>query len=105
MNLANCGDVAGAEVVQLYITDQQAGADRPAQSLKGFVKVHLEAGQSRRVSMRLPVCELAIFCPDANQWQIRGGGYLVRLGSSSRDIRLQQAFFIEEVKAKIEEAI
>ena len=105
MNLINSGKVAGAEVVQLYVSDEQAEADRPLQSLKNFEKIYLEPGQSRRVSMQLPLSELAVFCPESNQWQLRAGSYLVRLGSSSRDIRLQQHILVKDVNAKIEEAL
>ncbi len=44
LTVINTGDVAGAEVVQLYIADQQPGDDRPPQSLKGFKKLWLGAG-------------------------------------------------------------
>ena len=104
MNLTNSGELAGAEVVQLYISDQQAGDDRPPQSLKNFAKIHLEPGQSRRVSMQLPIAELAVYCPETNLWQLRTRSYLVCLGSSSRDIRLQEEFVVEEVSTPIEEA-
>jgi beta-glucosidase len=105
IKLTNMGGVAGAEVVQLYINDQQAGDDRPPQALKHFKKVYLEAGQVCQVRMQLPVSELKVFCPETNQWQLRAGGYLVRLGSSSRDIRLQQAISVQEVNAHAEEAL
>lgn len=105
MNLANVGGVAGAEVVQLYVSDQQAENDRPLHSLKNFKKVYLDSGESRRVSLQLPIAELANYCPETNQWRLRTGGYRVRLGSSSRDIRLQQEFFVEEVNTQLEEAL
>lgn len=95
MTLSNCGARAGTEVVQLYIADSPACEGRPLQSLKGFDKVQLDAGESRRVCLQLDIAELEIYCPDSNQWTIRPGGYQIRLGSSSRDIRLQQDIFIE----------
>ena len=92
-------------MVQLYIADLQAGDDRPGrerpgrerpvQALKGFEKIQLEVGESRQVSMELPASELEIFCAESNQWQLREGAYSVRLGSSSRDIRLEKSFSIE----------
>lgn len=105
ITLTNSGEVAGAEVVQLYVGDQQAADDRPPQSLKNFQKIHLEAGQSHLVSMKLPIAKLRVFCPETNQWQLKTGSYLARLGSSSRDIRLQQAFCVEEVNASIGESL
>ena len=95
MNLSNTSDRSGAEVVQLYIADQQGEADRPPQALKGFEKVQLDAGESSQVSFELPVSDLAIFCKESNQWKRREGGYSVRVGSSSRDIRLEKTFYVE----------
>jgi hypothetical protein len=55
--------------------------------------------------MQLPISEMAVFCPETNQWQLRSGSYLLRLGSSSRDIRLQQVFLIEAVNTQSEETL
>jgi beta-glucosidase len=104
MQLTNSGAVAGAEVVQLYIREERVASDRPPQRLKNFKKIHLEAGHSLRVSMELPIAELAVFCPKSSQWHLSAGHYVVCLGSSSRDIRLQQGFCIEDVKT-IKEAV
>jgi len=95
MMLSNTGARAGAEVVQLYVTDLQAGPDRPSQCLKDFQKIWLEAGETREVSMELPAGELAVFCPESKQWQLVSGSYVACLGSSSRDIRLQQEFSVK----------
>jgi len=99
MTVTNTGDRAGAEVVQLYIADLQATGgglqpERPPQALKGFEKVQLGPGQSSQLRFDLPVTELTIFCARSNQWQLREGTYMVRLGSSSRDIRLEQSFTV-----------
>jgi beta-glucosidase len=90
----NTGETAGAEVVQLYVADQQPGDDRPPQSLKGFEKLWLDPGESKRVAIELPVSQLNIFCPHSNAWQTKSGTYTARLGSSSRDIRLEANFSI-----------
>ena len=102
IDLTNTGDHPGAEVVQLYIADLQAGVARPPQALKGFEKIQLEAGQSKRVILELPVSALAIFCPESNQWKLRDGSYAVRMGSSSRDIRLAQSFIVESTIAELQ---
>jgi beta-glucosidase len=95
MRLTNSGPVAGAEVVQLYIADLQAEEDRPAIALKGFAKQHLEAGKSVTVQFQLAAEDLAIFCPHSEAWQIREGNYRILLGSSSRDIRQQAEFCVQ----------
>lgn len=89
LEVANVGERAGAEVVQLYVADLQAEADRPVQSLKQFAKVFLEAGERTSLTLELPVDELNIYCPTTDAWCAKPGAYELRVGSSSRDIRLR----------------
>jgi beta-glucosidase len=100
MVLRNIGARAGAEVVQLYVADHQAAEDRPPQSLQGFSKVYLEAGESREITIELPVAELAVYCPDDGCWTLKPGSYSLRLGSSSRDIRRELAFELQHSVAR-----
>ena len=53
-NVANVGDRAGDEVVQLYISHTKPGVEAPLVELKGFRRIHLEPGESRRVSIDVP---------------------------------------------------
>ena len=92
--IRNSGDVAGSEVIQLYIYDQQPGDDRPPQSLKGFRKLCLQPGESSAVTLEVPIADLNIFCPHNNDWRAKPGRYTARVGSSSRDIRLETGFTI-----------
>jgi beta-glucosidase len=92
LTVTNIGDVAGAEVVQLYIADHEPGDDRPPQGLKGFTKLHLAPGESRQVTLQLPMSALQVFCPQTNTWQSKPGAYSARVGSSSRDIRQEADF-------------
>lgn len=102
MTLSNAGARDGAEVVQLYIADldhdneqtQQHYGARPPQSLQGFEKVHLAAGESRQLTFTIPATQLEIFCEQHQRWQLKAGTYSVRLASSSRDIRIQRDFVI-----------
>ncbi|MDX1735117.1 MAG: fibronectin type III-like domain-contianing protein, partial [Halioglobus sp.] len=87
LRLTNTGPFAGAEVVQLYVAATGAPQDRPEKALKGFSKVALQPGESREVTLRLPVADLAVYCPEQHQWQVDAGRYELQLGSSSRDIR------------------
>jgi beta-glucosidase len=86
---------AGAEVVQLYILDHQADERRPPQSLRTFSKVYLRPGESAKVQLSLAMDDLAVFCPETRRWRPRPGRYTARLGSSSRDIRLERDFEFE----------
>jgi len=90
--VANTGARAGSEVAQLYVADQHPGDDRPPQSLKGFAKLSLQPGASQRITLHLPMAELDVFCPQRNRWCTKPGPYAVRIGSSSRDIRLSAQF-------------
>jgi beta-glucosidase len=98
LQLCNEGDMAGAEVVQLYLADLQAESDRPDQALKAFAKVLLQPGERREVSFTLGARDVAIFCPDSGAWRVREGNYEIRIGSSSRDIRLCHVIEITDQK-------
>ncbi|WP_434641738.1 beta-glucosidase [Klebsiella sp. I138] len=86
--LTNCGDCAGKEIVQLYVSAPAGELIREEQALKGFCKVSLAAGESRRVSLQLPVADLACYHPGLADWVITPGCWQIRVGSSSRDLAL-----------------
>jgi beta-glucosidase len=93
LQVANTGQVAGDEVVQLYICDEYASLPRPVKELKSFCRVALEPGQCRRISFHLPVDMLAYY--DENLALIvEAGNIKLMLGSSSEDIRLETSFEI-----------
>ena len=87
LTLQNNGTTAGAEVVQLYLSfPTQAG--EPPQQLKGFEKVHLEAGESSFVTISLDARAFSVWSVDAHAWTVVSGKFGVAVGSSSRDHRL-----------------
>jgi beta-glucosidase len=88
MTLTNTGTRAGAEVVQVYVGDRSGVLQMPERELRGFSKVHLDAGASARVPMPIARADLEHFHPEAG-WVFSGGQMEVSAGSSSRDIRLQ----------------
>jgi beta-glucosidase len=91
--IANTGMVAGDEVVQLYVHDEYASFPRPAKELKGFCRVRIDPGQSRRVVFHLPVDLLAFYDEDL-ELVAEAGAIRVMIGSSSEDIRLEGSFEI-----------
>ncbi len=93
IRVKNSGQVAGEEVVQLYIRDEYASLPRPVKELKGFTRVSLEAGESKTVTFRLPVNQLAYHDADF-LLQVEAGRIEVMVGSGSEDIRLMDAFEI-----------
>ncbi|MFT5295145.1 MAG: beta-glucosidase [Colwellia sp.] len=88
----NTGDVAGAEVVQLYLHDIESSVERPAKELKGFAKVYLAPGESKQISISLNKRDLSFWDITTNNWKAESGSFEVMLGSSLSDIRLATQF-------------
>ena len=88
VTVENTGNRAGDEVVQVYIAKPDAKIFRPAQELKGFLRVHLEAGESRTVTIPLDDRACRYWNAPAGRWAVEGGSYEVRVGGSSADIQL-----------------
>jgi len=88
LTVTNTGKVAGAEVVQLYVHDQQASVKRPEKELKGFQKVFLKPGEAKTVTLALDSNAFQFYDEGKKQWVLEPGKFDVLVGSSSRDIRL-----------------
>jgi len=86
--VSNTGGVSGKEVVQLYVSQLNSVLMRAEQELKGFDKVTLEPGESCEVKFTLASQDLAFYNSDISSWQVENGEYEIRIGASSRDIRL-----------------
>ena len=84
----NTGTVPGETVAQLYISAKTGGMFRPAQELKGFARVSLEPGEEKEVSIALNDRSFAVWSVAENNWVIEPGTYELRIGESTRDIRL-----------------
>lgn len=89
VDLKNTGDVAGAEVVQIYVGKKQPAIDRQKKLLKGFTKVHLEPKQSTTVSIPVAFDELRYFSNEQRKWILERGAYQFYVGSSSSEADLQ----------------
>lgn len=86
--IRNVGETAGDEIAQLYIHGKTGGMFRPEQELKGFVKVSLNPGEEKEVSIPLNDRSFAVWSIAENNWVIEPGSYEIRIGASSRDIKL-----------------
>jgi len=84
--IVNNSQRSGNEVAQLYLRCPEAAAEPPLQ-LKGFQRVHLEAGERRAVTFTLTSADLAAWSDPAG-WTVHPGGYEVLIGASSADVRL-----------------
>jgi beta-glucosidase len=87
--IKNTGSVAGKEVAQLYVRKPESEIKRPFKELKGFVKVDLRANEQKRVKTRISRNDLRYFDDERMKWRFEPGVYEIRVGSSSKDIRLK----------------
>ena len=88
VTIKNTGARDGVEIAQLYIRDCISDVTRPVKELKGFDKVYLKAGETKRVSIRLDDEAFRFFDPIEHQFKIEAGDFTVKVGSSSADIHL-----------------
>jgi beta-glucosidase len=93
VNVTNAGTRAGAEVVQLYVGFEGASVERPVKLLRGFRKVALEPGETRRVAFEVPAAELARYDPEAGEWRVDAMHYQLFAGGSSRPADLLETGF------------
>jgi beta-glucosidase len=83
VSVKNSGTVAGTEVVQVYVTDQQASVERPAKELKAFARVALEPGQEKKVVMYLDKKAFAFWDVETHGWKVEPGEFTVHVGDAS----------------------
>lgn len=94
VNVRNTGSKAGSEVVQLYVKDVLASVSRPIIELKGFKKIYLQPGESKQVTIEVPVKELQ-FLDSAMNWTVEKGTYRIMVGNSSKNLPLKQNIEVE----------
>lgn len=95
VDVVNTGKCAGAEVVQLYLQDNEASVRRPVKELKGFKKVFLEPGETRRVNLVLDEAKLQFYDEQQHGWKAESGLYTIHIGTASDKI-MQTAEFVLE---------
>lgn len=95
LQLKNTGSTEGAEVVQLYVGAPAGNIPRPAQELRAFQRVNLRPGETRTLHLDLLPGSLDRFDPGTRTWVTDPGTYELRVGSSSRDIRLTAEIELE----------
>lgn len=88
VTVANTGDAAGAEVVQLYVAKPEHQVFRPEQELKAFAKVMLQPGESCDVTFTLGETAFRYWNVATDAWEVEGGTYELRVAASSEDARL-----------------
>lgn len=96
VDVTNTGSRAGAETVQLYISDTKASVKRPAKELKNFAKVYLEPGQTKTVTFTVRPSDLAFFDAGAHAWKAEPGEFRAHVGAASDDIRSSLRFVLTD---------
>ena len=90
VDVSNSGKRAGAEVTQLYIQDVESSVERPLKELKGFKKIKLEPGAKETIIFELGKKDLSFYDEKSSSWIAEKGQFNILVGSSSRDIRLEE---------------
>ncbi|MFD0589262.1 glycoside hydrolase family 3 C-terminal domain-containing protein [Paenibacillus sp. GCM10027627] len=93
--VTNTGSVAGEEVAQLYIQKIDSAIFRAKRELKGFEKVFLEPGESKRIVIELENRDFAYYNPTVRDWTVEPGAYDIQIGSSIQSIHLSERVVME----------
>ncbi|MGN6370700.1 MAG: glycoside hydrolase family 3 C-terminal domain-containing protein [Phycisphaerae bacterium] len=88
VTVANTGNRAGAEVLQVYVRPENAPVERPVRELKGFQRVQLDPGEKQTLAIPLNAMSFSYFDPQRHAWVAEAGEYAVDVGTSSRDLPL-----------------
>ncbi|MFO7154410.1 MAG: glycoside hydrolase family 3 C-terminal domain-containing protein [Caldicoprobacter oshimai] len=94
VKVKNTGEMAGKEVVQLYVRDVESSVIRPDKELKGFEKVELRPGEEKTVTFELDKRAFAYYNVDIKDWYVETGEFEILIGKSSRDIVLKDKIFV-----------
>ena len=87
-DVTNTGNISGAEVAQLYVSDPSAKAERPERELKGFAKVRLAPGETKHLTLDLDARAFSYWDEDAHKWRIDPGKFVLHVGDSSENTPL-----------------
>ena len=93
-NLTNKGGMSADEVVQLYVSRPDATVEWPVKELKAFDRVTLAAGETKTVTLEIPVKDLRYWNVDKSAWDLEHGKLVLLLGAASDDIRQQAEVII-----------
>ena len=83
VDVRNTGSVAGAEVLQLYISDSKSSQPRPVKELKGFKKVSLAPGETQQVDFTIDRSALSFYDETTGDWTAEPGEFVVTVNNSS----------------------
>lgn len=99
VNIRNTGAYDGMEVPQVYVHDVVSSVVTPVQELKGFEKVLIKKGETKQVTIHIPVSELALY--DKNMKKVvEPGAFELQIGRASDDIRIKKMITVERASEK-----
>ncbi|MDY5441232.1 MAG: glycoside hydrolase family 3 C-terminal domain-containing protein [Candidatus Enteromonas sp.] len=97
-HIRNTGEFDGAEIAQLYVQSPK-GVHKPLRELKGFAKVYLKPGESKRVEITVPKADLRYWNTACNSWVLEGGEYILQIASDSQTIQLSRSVMLPKEEA------
>lgn len=98
VDVTNTGSMAGKEIIQVYVADEESSVIRPKKELREFAKVSLQPGETKTVTFTLGKRAFAYYNTEINDWFVESGNFEIMIGASSRDIRLQDTVWVEGTK-------
>jgi beta-glucosidase len=87
IDITNTGQHEGDEVVQLYVHELKPSVKRPAEELRGFQRIHLKPGETRKVTLTVPGRKLAFYDENIHVFRVHPGPFRILVGAASDDIR------------------
>ncbi|MEL7118099.1 MAG: glycoside hydrolase family 3 C-terminal domain-containing protein [Bacteroidota bacterium] len=96
LTVTNNGEMAGEEVIQLYLSQKDPNVEKALKELKGFKKVSIAPGQSSLVSFRLALTDFAYYDTNKKTWIVDDGNYEIAIGKDSRNLLLKQNITIDK---------
>ena len=95
VQVTNTGKMRGAEVVQLYVHEDNPSVERPYRELKAFQKVMLEAGESKTVTLSVEWKSLAFWDVGTHDWKVNPGTFTLLIGNSAQNVQCQSTILAQ----------
>ena len=94
--VTNTGSVAGAEIIQLYVSDKNATIEKPLQELKEYRKEFLKPKETKEVTFILDQTAFGYYDTNSKKFKAEAGRYEIRIGCSSKDLRLNSTITLDQ---------
>ncbi len=100
LDVTNTGAVEGKETVQIYVTDEHSRLRRPEKELKAFQKIELKPGETKTISFTLGYRDFAYYDPEASDWVVEEGSFLIQAAASAGDVRASVKVEVTQARKK-----